>query len=48
MSLLISLHNDSDPMIYLSGLGQFLFDVCLYGFVSHDHGADQAGNAKND
>jgi hypothetical protein len=21
-------------MIYLSGLGQFLFDVCLYGFVS--------------
>jgi len=24
----------SDPMIYLSGLGQFLFDICLYGFVS--------------
>ena len=23
-----------DPMIYLSGLGQFLFDICLYGFVS--------------
>ncbi|KAH8085656.1 major facilitator superfamily transporter [Filobasidium floriforme] len=22
----------TDPMIYLSGLGQFLFDVCLYGF----------------
>jgi hypothetical protein len=21
-------------MIYLSGLGQFFFDVCLYGFVS--------------
>jgi hypothetical protein len=21
-------------MIYLSGLGQFLFDICLYGFVS--------------
>lgn len=33
----MSLYNDSDPMIYLSGLGQFLFDVCLYGFVSHDH-----------